>query len=92
MKDEFISRRKFLNRAGLAGLGILALGGGAWSCNVNDARDIPGRLLGPDFQNGHRLRDGVSPGKISRTVTTDILIVGGGVAGLACSWKLREPK
>jgi hypothetical protein len=87
--NDPLSRRQFLTRAGLAGLGILALGGGAWSCK-NEANAIPGRLLGPDVENGHRLREAMARPKIAKTLKTDIVIVGGGVAGLACAWQLQQ--
>lgn len=89
MKNDPLSRRQFLTRAGLAGLGILALGGGAWSCK-NEANAIPGSLLGPDVENGHRLREAMARPKVVQTIKTDILIVGGGVAGLAAAWQLRQ--
>jgi hypothetical protein len=91
MKNKDLSRREFLNRAGLAGLGILTLGGGAWSCN-RASRDgaMTGQLLGPDVQNGHRLRKAMAEAKVTRRVGTQIVIVGGGVAGLACAWQLQQ--
>jgi glycine/D-amino acid oxidase-like deaminating enzyme len=87
--DDLISRRKFLGRAAAAGLGIWALGNGAFSCGA-EPHVITGKLLGPDFANGHRLRKPLSEAKVSRFLRTEIVIVGGGVAGLACAWQLQQ--
>ncbi|CCH03107.1 hypothetical protein FAES_5108 [Fibrella aestuarina BUZ 2] len=44
---------------------------------------IPGQLLGPNQAAGHRFRDGMAFPQPTKTSTTDVLIVGGGVAGLS---------
>ncbi|MFN8394592.1 MAG: NAD(P)-binding protein [Bacteroidia bacterium] len=91
MNSSNINRRQFLNRAGLAGLGILALGGGAWSCEREEEKGaIPGKLLGPDFGSGHRLRMAMGELNERRIIRKEVVIIGGGVAGLACAWRLRK--
>ncbi|UPT72833.1 MAG: NAD(P)-binding protein [Elusimicrobiota bacterium] len=50
-------------------------------------RAIPGELLGPDHELGHRLRAGKFDAPSSEE-TVPVVIVGGGAAGLAAGWKL----
>ncbi len=94
MQDDSISRRKFLGRLGVAGLGVWALGSGAFSCGDAQRNAITGQLLGPDFKSGHRLRPdaphAAQPVAAVREIETQLLIIGGGVAGLACAWELRQ--
>ena len=64
--------------AGLAG------GGWAW-----DKEATPGRMMGADAALGHRLRSGdfPEPSSVSRK---DVVIVGGGIAGLSAGWRLKR--
>lgn len=50
-------------------------------------REIPGELLGPDKELGHRLRAGKFDAPSSEE-RVPVVIVGGGAAGLAAGWKL----
>ncbi len=49
----------------------------------------PGDLLGMNLSLGHRLRDGHFPAP-SETRRVDVLIAGGGVAGLSAAWQLAR--
>lgn len=49
----------------------------------------PGELLGMSHALGHRLRDGSFPAP-SETRRTGVLIVGGGISGLAAAWRLAK--
>ncbi len=49
----------------------------------------PGRLLGQAATLGHRLRDGTFPAP-DETRRVPVLIVGGGIGGLAAGWKLAR--
>ncbi|MEZ0228276.1 MAG: NAD(P)-binding protein, partial [Planctomycetota bacterium] len=52
---------------------------------------IPGTIVGQDDKRGHLLRSGeLLTKKIDETVRAKVLVVGGGVAGLACAWRLRR--
>lgn len=50
---------------------------------------IPGSIKGGTHTRGHRLRDGGLPA-ITRKEKTEVVIVGGGVAGLAAARRLRR--
>lgn len=87
-KDRgYIDRKTFL-RYLLAISGGAAIGGMA-SCN--EAKKITGGIVGAASGVGHLLRD---PSKIpapTKELTTDILIIGGGIAGLSAKrWLNRN--
>jgi NADPH-dependent 2,4-dienoyl-CoA reductase/sulfur reductase-like enzyme len=72
--------------AGGAALGVVG-------CAGEGGRTWPGRLLGPDVDRGHALRDldparAMAAGGPEQRVS--VLIAGGGVAGLAAGWRLAE--
>jgi hypothetical protein len=75
-------------RAVLAGSGALAVAG---SVGWVATRETPiiGGMSGADMARGHRLRDGKFPVP-TREEQTGVLIIGGGVAGLAAGWTLAE--
>lgn len=50
----------------------------------------PGELLGPNHTLGHKFRDGGGFPAASEVRRTPALIVGGGMAGLACGWWLQR--
>lgn len=76
-----MSRRRWL---------ALLLGGAALgTCRPTAGLRYPVRLLGPDRELGHRLRQADFP-RPTETRTTGTLIVGGGVAGLVAGWRLHE--
>ncbi|RYZ12656.1 MAG: FAD-binding protein [Comamonadaceae bacterium] len=82
-----MKRREFVaSTAGAAG--ALLLGG----CGER-AADIPGGFVGSEPARGHALRDGMAEGGAaaspSRTRRVDVVIAGGGVAGLAAARALR---
>jgi glycine/D-amino acid oxidase-like deaminating enzyme len=54
-----------------------------------DRGGIPGRIVGSSHARGHRLRDGGLP-LLGRKEKTEVVIVGGGVAGLAAARRLRK--
>jgi len=49
----------------------------------------PGELVGASDRIGHRLREGAIPPP-SRWETHDVVIAGGGIAGLAAAWRLHQ--
>lgn len=79
-------------RTVLAGAAALALP--ALATAVGGARrfttpgDMPGSMTGADWHLGHRMRDGGLP-EPSTTARTDVVVVGGGVAGLSAAWHLH---
>ena len=63
----------------------LAVGG--WSWGGGDA--TPGRMMGANAALGHMLRDGTFP-EPTTAATKDVVIVGGGIAGLSAGWRLAS--
>jgi len=80
-----INRREFiaggLVATGLAGLGIYA--------NLFTGKVIAGEMLGASASIGHQLREGKFP-QAARTVCKDVVIVGGGIAGLSAAYTLAK--
>src|SRR5687767_4735983 len=70
------TRRDFLS-ASLVGL-------------TQKGRTIGGGFVNESHELGHRLRDLRMAPKLSRTVKTRVLIVGGGIAGLSAAWRLHK--
>ncbi|HTP73789.1 MAG TPA: FAD-dependent oxidoreductase [Burkholderiaceae bacterium] len=73
-------------------LGVPALGGLA-ACTPSDAHRFDGGWIGASHERGHRLR---SPGPAFGagvqldTLRTDVLVVGAGIAGMACARALAR--
>jgi NAD(P)-binding Rossmann-like domain len=65
------------------------LAAGGWSWGDDAAPALPGRMMGADAALGHRLRAGdfPEPSSVSRK---DVVIVGGGIAGLSAAWRLAR--
>ncbi len=71
----------------------MMLGAPAFLSGCGTAPRVPpaGELFGQDFTIGHRLRDGFRPQPANDAWSeVEIVIVGGGAAGLAAAWKLRQ--
>jgi protoporphyrinogen oxidase len=64
----------------------------AAGCSSSRVPDLPpGEIVGPSVDFGHRLRDGERPmPKDDQWSKASVVIVGGGVAGLAAAWRLRR--
>lgn len=77
-----MNRRRFL--AATATAPALLTG----SCSQNQT--IPGSILGASHAVGHRLRQAMAFPKPIREVKTDVIIAGGGIAGLAAARRLRQ--
>ncbi|MBL9085618.1 MAG: FAD-dependent oxidoreductase, partial [Planctomycetia bacterium] len=76
-----LTRRGLLTGAA-AGAAALALGG------CGGRRRVTGRIVGPSEARGHLVRDGVPPAAAPATDAAEVVVVGGGVAGLSAAWRL----
>lgn len=74
---------------GLGAAAVAAAGGGLAYALDREAPLPPGVLGGADLARGHRLRDGGFPAP-SRFEEVDLVIAGGGVAGLSAGWRLND--
>jgi glycine/D-amino acid oxidase-like deaminating enzyme len=61
----------------------------AAACRTRAPQLPPGSLVGASHEVGHRLRHGSIP-QPSRWESHEVVIVGGGIAGLAASWRLAQ--
>lgn len=88
-----ITRKLFTRRQVLAGstafVGGLLSGCGRFK-SADRPRAIEGRIVGASHEFGHRLRDGMAFPRPGRTERTAVVIVGGGVAGLAAARRLKR--
>lgn len=79
-----ISRRQFV------GIGLAAVGSAAAGCDRPDStRAIPGRIVGGSAAVGHLLRE-AKFAAAPAVEETDVVIVGGGIAGLAAARALSR--
>jgi hypothetical protein len=81
-----MKRRSFILASGTAGAAA-ATGVGFWRW-----QEIPSRVFYPGRAIGHRLRDMKPPDWPAPTAeyTTDVVIVGSGIAGLTTAWRLAR--
>jgi len=77
------------DRRAVLALGGVALAGAGAAAALRPAPIPAGELAGADFARGHRLRQGGFPAP-SRHEEAQVVIAGGGVAGLAAAWRLYE--
>lgn len=80
------TRREALCACGALPAALLA------GCHAEAARPLPpGELIGASDDLGHRLRDGLRPRPPADAFRdVDIVIVGGGIAGLSAAWRLTR--
>lgn len=82
------NRRQFLQIAGLATAG-LALPRWLTACTTAP-RDFPIVIGGEDFKVGHHVRDGGSIPAAAPSLKKDVVVVGGGLAGLTAALALKD--
>lgn len=79
------SRRNVL--AGAGALGVALTAGAGWALARGRAPD--GTLAGADMARGHKLRNGNFPAPTVHD-ETEVVIAGGGIAGLSAAWTLAD--
>ena len=91
MSNKGISRKKFIQRT-LLGAGALA--GASWLgwrwLRPKSVPPIAGEIVGANSNIGHLLRKAVQLPFADEVEETEVLIVGGGIAGLSAGWKLKK--
>ena len=75
-----MDRRKFLSLGSAALVGL----------SLKSERRIAGSFVNESFQAGHLLRDRASFSAPKRVEKSQVVIVGGGIAGLSAAWRLRK--
>jgi glycine/D-amino acid oxidase-like deaminating enzyme len=82
--------RRFGRRRLLGGMAGVAAGASLPGC-PRPAREIAARFVGPSPERGHLLRDRAVPdATIAERISTSVVIVGGGAAGMAAAWRLHR--
>jgi hypothetical protein len=76
-----MDRRRFL---------LAAAAGGMVGCSRLSFLELTPTVHAPGMQEGHMLRDGARFPAPARELTTDVAILGSGVAGLTTAWKLSK--
>lgn len=89
--SRYISRATFLK--GLVGAAAAAGAAKVLLDRREEKPTFPCRMLGPSMAKGHKIRNGSAAELISKTPPTstrEIVIVGGGIAGLSAAWWLKK--
>src|ERR1700734_3060364 len=84
-KRQVVSRRTFLTTAGIA-VGVACA---APYVRTSKARRFTGGIVGANSALGHALRDEKFPAS-SETAEAGVVIVGGGIGGLAAARRLQR--
>ncbi len=69
---------------------FLQTGAAVCLASCTDSSPITGGIIGANHAAGHWLRDLKSPPAPSRTVATDVVILGGGISGLMAALRLHQ--
>jgi len=75
-----LSRRKFLQSSSAALVGL----------SLKTERPIAGSFVNDSFEQGHLLRDRANFPPARQKLKVPVVIVGGGIAGLALTTRLRR--
>jgi hypothetical protein len=75
-----MDRRKFLGLTSAALVGL----------SLKSERRVAGAFVNESYQAGHLLRDRASFPAPKRVEKAQVVIVGGGIAGLSAAWRLRK--
>ena len=83
-------RGRITRRGALASGALLTGAMASGACSPFGPPRIAGTLDGADFTRGHALRDRMFPPATGPERHAQVVIAGGGVAGLAAGWRLRD--
>ncbi|MBY0546375.1 MAG: FAD-dependent oxidoreductase [Candidatus Obscuribacterales bacterium] len=89
--SKFISRATFLK--GIVGAAAAAGAAKVLLDRREEKLPFPCRMLGPSMAKGHKIRNGSAAELVAKTSPTssrEIVIVGGGIAGLSAAWWLKK--
>jgi phytoene dehydrogenase-like protein len=75
-----MNRRHFLAQTSAALIGL----------SLKSDRPIPGSFVNESAQLGHQLRDHASFQSPTKSEKSQVVIVGGGIAGLSAAWRFRK--
>jgi hypothetical protein len=78
-----LSRRELLTL-------VLGASLGNWACKRVAPRSYPGKIVGGDKAFGHRLLDTAAAPQAMNAETTEVVIIGAGIAGLSAAWHLER--
>jgi monoamine oxidase len=82
-----ISRRNFFKQSSIVAGGLML--SSAWSCAQDERTKTVGTISGPNATFGHRLRN-LRSEKPKKKLSEDVVIIGGGVAGLSAARWLHK--
>lgn len=88
-----VTRRSLLHAAGgCASLGVFGALGGCQPAGPHTMQPLQGGWVGAHAERGHLLREGRAPAGMREPLAREaaVVIVGGGIAGLACARALRQ--
>lgn len=81
-------RRTFIAAGSALGLGVLIAG--LKQLFEKTSQKIHAKITSPDYKTGHLLRDGKLPETAAETRKCKVVIIGGGIAGMAAAWHLKS--
>lgn len=83
-----MKRRDFI-KGTLQATGLAAFCSHLSGCNTPSQKKLEGTFLDPSWKLGHQIRDR-TPYASTQNTKSPIAILGGGVSGLACWWRLSQ--
>ena len=89
-RARLLTRRDLLRLGAAGAAGWAGVGCPAPSAPAGSRRVVAGQIHGQDVSLAHVLRTDEPPRRPAASREVDVLIVGAGVAGLTCAWRLHR--